>query len=583
VLCPIAETFRLSWRSLPRDFRPLSGRQGLCQSRIFGRKQSSAPSAQPEWTSCGRTISYCQAKRRFRRLHETESLEKILVLDFGAQYAHLICRRIRELGVHAELAPFDITPEEAKSRKARGLVFSGGPSSVYERDAPLPDKRLYSIGVPILGICYGLQAIVYQRGGRVLEAPRREYGKATLLVDQDSLLFEGLGGSAVCWMSHGDAASELPIGFKSIASTENSPNAAIFSGNLYAVQFHPEVTQTQRGDTILSNFLFKICGCSKNWTMKDIIHDISVEIREKVGPGEKVLCALSGGIDSATTAELLRRSLGDRVYCVFIDHGLLRKGERAKVESAFRKKLGKHLIVVDASARFLNRLKGVSDPEKKRKIVGREFVNSFSKVSKSLGAVKWLAQGTLYTDVIESAAGASKQESRIKSHHNVAGLPKKMGFKLIEPLRDLYKDEVRKLAHSLGLPKELVYTHPFPGPGLSVRIMGAVTKEKLTICREASAIVEEELSLAGLHERVWQAYAAVGDDLATGVLGDRRRVGHIVMVRVVESKEAMTADWTRLPNPVLEKMSNRITNEVPGVTWVTYAISSKPPATIEPQ
>jgi GMP synthase (glutamine-hydrolysing) len=516
-------------------------------------------------------------------LRETDSLEKVLVLDFGAQYAHLICRRIRELGVYAELAPFDIAPVEVARRNARGLVLSGGPNSVYEKEAPLPDPRLYSMGIPILGICYGLQAVVHQSGGKVLEATKREYGKATMAIDQTSPLFKGLGASAVCWMSHGDAASALPTGFKSIASTSNSPYAAISSGKVYAVQFHPEVTHTAKGMVMLSNFLFEICGCTKNWTMKEMIRDVMGGLKDKVGPDERVLCALSGGIDSATTAELLRRSLGDRVYCVFIDHGLLRKGERAKVESAFRGKLGDNLIVVDDSSRFLKRLRGVKDPEKKRKIVGREFVNSFSRVSKTLGAVKWLAQGTLYTDVIESAAGGSKHESRIKSHHNVAGLPKKMGFKLIEPLRDLYKDEVRRVARSLGLPRELVNTHPFPGPGLSVRIIGEVTKEKLAICRESSAIVEEELSLAGLHERVWQAYAAVGDDLATGVLGDRRKVGHVAIIRIVESKEAMTADWSRVPFRILEKMSNRITNEVPAVTWVTYAISSKPPATIEPQ
>jgi len=516
-------------------------------------------------------------------LRDTASLEKILVLDFGAQYAHLICRRIRELGVYAELAPFDISPAEIRQRKAKGIIFSGGPKSVYSRGSPLPQRKIYGIGLPILGICYGLQAIVHQNGGKVLRSTRREFGKASLELRADTPLFKGLGSRAICWMSHADAAETLPLGFDSIASTENSPYAAISSGNMYAVQFHPEVTHTENGMQILSNFVFEICECEKNWTTENMIEDVMQQLQARIGPDEKVICALSGGIDSATTAELLQRVIGKRLYCVFVDHGLLRKGERQRIESAFRAKLGKNLIVVDESKIFLRKLKGIRDPEKKRQIIGREFIKTFAKVSKRLGNIKWLAQGTLYTDIIESAAGASKHESKIKSHHNVGGLPKRLGFKLVEPLRDLYKDEVRKVAVALGLPNELVNTHPFPGPGLSVRIIGAVTKEKLEICREASAIVEEELSLAGLYNDVWQAYGFVGDDLATGVLGDERRVGHIVTVRIVESREAMTADWSRVPHTLLEKISSRITNEIPNVTWVTYAISSKPPSTIEPQ
>ncbi|MFI5421435.1 MAG: glutamine-hydrolyzing GMP synthase, partial [Nitrososphaerales archaeon] len=371
-------------------------------------------------------------------------------------------------------------------------------------------------------------------------------------------------------------------GFSVVGKSENSPYAAIASGNLYAVQFHPEVTQTENGTQILSNFVFEISGMQKNWNAKTMVDDALSQLRQKLGPEDRVLCALSGGVDSATTAELLRRVIGNRVFCVFVDHGLLRKGERERIEAVFQN-LGKNFIVLDESHIFLKKLQGVSDPERKRRIVGREFVNAFVRASQKIGGIKWLAQGTLYTDVIESAAGLSKHESKIKSHHNVAGLPKKLGFKLIEPLRDLYKDEVRKVATELGLPPDLVRTHPFPGPGLSVRIIGKITPEKLRICREASAIVEEELVDAGLYDAVWQAYAAVGDDLATGVLGDERTVGHVVIVRVVESKEAMTADWYRLPYNLLEKISNRITNEVPGVTWVTYSSSSKPPATIEPQ
>jgi len=516
-------------------------------------------------------------------LPSSESLEKILVLDFGAQYAHLICRRIRELGVFAELVPYDIEPEQVVAKKARGLIFSGGPKSVFTRGAPVPRKSLYELGIPILGICYGLQAIVHQNGGAVARASKKEFGKAVVNFDSRSPLFSGLSEASVCWMSHGDAAQSLPDGFVSIASSENSPFAAISSGNQFAVQFHPEVTQTENGMKILTNFVFDVCKCQKNWSPNVMIEDALDTLERKIGSGEKVICALSGGVDSATTAELLRRVIGKRLYCVFVDHGLLRKGEREKISSIFGKELGKNLIILDDSKIFLSRLKGVKDPERKRQIVGKQFIKSFTKVSRRIGGIRWLAQGTLYTDIIESAAGASKHEAKIKSHHNVGGLPKKLGFELIEPLKDLYKDEVREVASALGLPEELVKTHPFPGPGLSVRIIGEVTKDKLRICREASAIVEEQLISADLYDKVWQAYAAVGDDLATGVLGDERKVGHVAIVRIVESKEAMTADWSRVPYGILEKISSRITNEVPGVTWVTYAISSKPPSTIEPQ
>ncbi len=517
-------------------------------------------------------------------MRPSDSLEKILVLDFGAQYAHLICRRIRELGVYAELVPYDISPEEIDLKKAKGLVLSGGPRSVYSRGAPLPQESIYKMGLPILGICYGLQAVVHQNGGRVTRAPKKEFGKAFVRVDRSSPLFAGLNEeSTICWMSHGDAAEILPSGYTSVGSSDNSPYAAIASGKQFAVQFHPEVTQTERGMQILSNFVFGVCGCEKNWSPKVMVDDALDELTKEIGNSDKVICALSGGIDSATTAELLRRVIGKRLYCVFVDHGLLRKGEREKIRAIFGKEMGSNLIILDDSRRFLAKLKGVSDPEKKRQIVGREFIRSFAKVSKRIGGIKWLAQGTLYTDVVESAGGGSEHQAKIKSHHNVGGLPKRLGFRLIEPLKDLYKDEVRAVASELGLPDELVKTHPFPGPGLSVRIMGKVTKDKLAISRDASSIVEEELTRSGLYDKVWQAYAAVGDDMATGVLGDERKVGHVVIVRIVESKEAMTADWSRVPYSILETISSRITNEVPNVTWVTYAISSKPPSTIEPQ
>jgi GMP synthase (glutamine-hydrolysing) len=509
------------------------------------------------------------------------------VLDFGAQYAHLICRRIRELGVYAELVPYDITSKEIAQRKARGLIFSGGPTSVYEKNPPLPRKELYQAGLPILGICYGLQALVMQNGGKVANASRREYGKSPLyLLSNDSPLFRGISSPTICWMSHGDAAESLPSTFRAIASSPNSPYAAIASGNqVYAVQFHPEVTHTIEGNKILSNFVFDICGCAKNWSTETMVDDAVSELKTKIGPKDKVLCALSGGVDSSTVAALIERAIGDRLICVFVDTGLLRKGERERTEKFFRPRLGKNLIVVDDSRKFITNLKGVKDPEKKRKIVGKEFIRSFERVQRRIGKIKWLAQGTLYTDVVESAKSAVSKnaQSKIKSHHNVGGLPRGMKFSLIEPLKDLYKDEVRRLAGSLGLPQDLVLSHPFPGPGLSVRVIGEITTDKVRIVREASSIVEEELRNARLHETVWQGFASVGDDLATGVTGDARSVGHIVIVRIVESVDAMTADWSRVSHNVLEKISSRITNEIPGVTWVTYAISSKPPSTIEPQ
>jgi GMP synthase (glutamine-hydrolysing) len=511
------------------------------------------------------------------------SMDKIVVLDFGSQYSHLICRRIREANVYCELLPFNTPAKVIREIDPKGIIFSGGPASVYAKDAPKPDKDLLKLGKPILGICYGHQVLVDNFGGKVKKASAREYGRAGLVIDDKSDLFKSLGSGIACWMSHGDAAEKLPEGFKVIAHTENSFSAAI--GNrekkLYGIQFHPEVVHTEKGTQILKNFAQTISGARAEWDMESFIDSTIADIRKQVGK-EKVLAAVSGGIDSTTVAALMHRAIGKNLKCLFVNHGLLRQGEEEEVVRLFKDQLGIDVIYRDAEKQFLGKLKGVVDPEKKRKIIGEEFANVFVDTVKKDGPFQWLAQGTLYPDVIES--GVSKGPAAvIKTHHNVGGLPKWLDLKVIEPLRYLYKDEVRKVARLLGVPDDLLKRHPFPGPGLAVRIIGEVTPEKTRICKHASKIVEDELKSAGWYEKVWQAYAAVGDDRAVGVLGDERVYGRIVMVRVVESVDAMTADWSRLPHDLLEKISNKITNEVEGATWVTYAISSKPPATIEPQ
>ena len=509
--------------------------------------------------------------------------KKVLVLDFGAQYAHLINRRVRETGVYSELVPYNTSSSDIKRRKPSGIILSGGPMSVNDKDALMCDPEIFNLGVPILGICYGFQLITHHFNGKVALKSKGEYGKNSLHIEDTSDLFKGLPDHIICWMSHGDSVEILPEGFKAIAHTENSPLAAAknISRNIFGVQFHPEVVHTEYGFEIIKNFVFEICNCPKSWNMQSFIEKSVDEIKKKVG-NDRVLCALSGGVDSSTTALLMHKAIGDNVVCVFIDHGLLRKGEAEQVNAIFGENFKMKIVQIDASERFLSSLIGVEDPEEKRRIVGREFINVFTEEGSKLGEFQWLSQGTLYPDVIESSRTGSPA-SKIKTHHNVGGLPEKMGFKLIEPLKDLYKDEVRKVATLLGLPEHVVSRHPFPGPGLSVRIIGSVTPEKTRICRDASWIVEEELKKSKLYDKVWQAFAIVGDDNATGVLGDSRKYGHVVTVRVVESLDAMTADWVRLPYRLLESISNRITNEVSGVTWVTYAISSKPPATIEPQ
>ena len=502
-------------------------------------------------------------------------MDKIVVLDFGSQYSHLICRRIREFSVYAELVPYDISYEELQKHNPKGIIFSGGPSSVYNSDAPVPENKIFDMNLPLLGICYGHQLIVNKFGGKVKRA-NKEYGSSLLTIDNDKDLLNGVGESVRAWMSHGDEAEQIPPGFQVIGHTEGAKAAAIASEekSIYGIQFHPEVVHTEQGTEILKNFVLKVCGASQDWTMEGFI-DTAVEKIAKIEGN--VLCGVSGGIDSTVVALLIHKAIGDRQKCVFVNNGLLRLNEEKEIEEMFKDNFKVDFTAVNAADEFLGKLKGVEDPESKRKIVGEEFVRVFTEFAEKNGPFKWLAQGTLYPDIIES--GVSKGPAAvIKSHHNVGGLPDWLNLEILEPLSDLYKDEVRKIAKILQVPEKLFMRHPFPGPGLAVRIIGEVTPTKLQIAKVASRIVEDELLEAGLYEKVWQAYAAVGDDRAVGVVGDERRYGNIVMIRVVDSIDAMTADWTRLPHGILEKMSNRITNEIEDVTWVTYTISSKPPA-----
>jgi len=506
-------------------------------------------------------------------------MDKIVVLDFGSQYSHLICRRIRDFSVYAELVPFDISLENLTKLNPKGIIFSGGPSSVYDSDAPIPDKKIFQLNVPILGICYGHQIIVNNFGGKIKRA-NKEYGSSVLTIDSNSDILNGVGDSVRAWMSHGDEAEDVPEGFEIIGHTERSRSAAIANKQktVFGIQFHPEVVHTEKGTEILKNFVLDVCYANPDWTMEKFVENAVENISKVEG---NVLCGVSGGIDSTVTALLIHKAIGNRLKCVFVDNGLLRLNEAEEIENMFKNNFEVDFTKIDGQEQFLSKLNGVIDPEEKRKIVGKEFGNIFTKFSKENGQFTWLAQGTLYPDVIES--GVSKgPASVIKTHHNVGGLPE-LHLKVLEPLRDLYKDEVRKVAKIIGIPQDLIMRHPFPGPGLAVRIIGEVTKNKLDITRLASKIVEDELQNAGLYDKVWQAYAAVGDDKAVGVVGDERKYGNIVMIRIVDSIDAMTADWTRLPNELLEKISNRITNEIDDVTWVSYVVSSKPPATIEPQ
>jgi GMP synthase (glutamine-hydrolysing) len=503
----------------------------------------------------------------------------VFVLDFGAQYSQLIARRIRECRVYCELLPHDTPVAEILARRPAGLVFSGGPASVYEPGAPTVDPALYSAGIPILGICYGMQLMARQLGGEVNPPDEREYGKTDLYVDAPDTLFEGLNTSLVCWMSHGDRVDAPPPGFQVLAHTPNSPVAAIADSDrrLYGVQFHPEVTHTQWGTEILRNFLLRACGCDASWTMENFLTQAVADIRAQVGAGQ-VICGLSGGVDSSVAAALVHRAVGDQLTCIFVDHGLLRKGEPEAVRETFAGHFHVPLVFVDARERFLNALAGVSEPERKRKIIGEEFIRVFEEEAARVGDARFLVQGTLYPDVIESGPGKA---ATIKTHHNVGGLPEDMALDLVEPLRWLFKDEVRALGEELGLPSEMVWRHPFPGPGLAVRILGALTWERLEMLREADAIVMEELRRAGLYRRLAQAFAVLPSDRSVGVMGDQRTYASYIVFRAVTTEDFMTADWARIPYEVLERMSNRVVNEVPGVNRFLYDLTSKPPGTIE--
>lgn len=505
--------------------------------------------------------------------------EMVLVLDFGGQYSQLIARRIRECGVYCEIMPFRTSVEKIAALQPKSIVFSGGPSSVYGEGAPKCDPKIFELGIPILGICYGMQLTAHLLGGEVAHAESREYGNTELIVDENVGILKGISKQTNVWMSHGDYINKAPEGFAVIAHTKSTPIAAMYdeARRIFGVQFHPEVVHTPEGMDMLKNFLFVISGCKGNWNMGSYV-DIAVkEIREKVG-SKRVLCALSGGVDSSVAAVLVHKAIGDQLTCVFVNHGFLRKGEAEQVVKTFREGFHMNLVYANATERFMKKITGVTEPEKKRKIIGEEFIRVFEDESSKIGQIDFLVQGTLYPDVVESG---TETAAVIKSHHNVGGLPEDMKFELIEPLRDLFKDEVRALGKELGLPDDIVQRQPFPGPGLAIRIIGEITEERLEILREADSIVYQEIKNAGLYNKVWQSFAILPAMKSVGVMGDERTYAYTVGLRIVSSEDGMTADWVRLPYEVLDSISRRIVNEVKGVNRIVYDITSKPPSTIE--